>query len=447
LRKTFIATLLCVISLSAGEYDFDALLAKTLQNSHKLKTQKLSVQISKEELNSMTASEFGEVTFKEDFHRSNHAGMVFGDKLSSREASFRDFGFSDFLRASSAGLDPLPLTPQELNNPKPRNNFDTAVEYQALIFAGFKLDNLKNAAKNKISAEELLLRSDEKSVTLEMLKAYNAAVSANAYIEATKKAKESAVLIYKNTTLAYKQKVVATIELKEAEYHLVKSEGALIEAQKNAKIALAYLAYLSGATDVDFVGELKNIELKSEIVQEREDIKAGEFYVKSATDTLAAQKAAYLPQVVGFAKYGFNDNILSLSPGKDYYVVGAGLSWKLFDMGSTSAKVESARMLKQKSELMLQNGKEYAKFEIARDSLSLESKKKDLEQKAKAAELAEEIRQKYALLRKNGMTQLSELLKKEAESFMANAELINAKTELINAKAQLKIALGQNIFE
>jgi outer membrane protein len=439
--------MLCAISLSAGQYDFDSLLAKTLQNSYKLKNQKLSVEISKAELDSIVASEFGEVSFKEDFHRSNQAGMVFGDKLSSREASFRDFGFADFLRASAAGQDPLPLTPNELNSPKSRNNFDTAIEYQAQIFTGFKLSNLKNAVKNKISAEELLLKLDEKSVTLETLKAYNAAVSANAYVEAAKKANESVMSIYKNTTLAYKQKVVAAIELKEAEYHLIKSEGVLVEAQKNAKIALAYLTYLTGAADIDAVGDLKNIELGSETAQEREDIKASEFYIKSSINALAAQKSAYLPQVVGFAKYGFNDNILSLSSGKDYYVVGAGLSWKLFDMGATSSKVESARVLKQKNELALQNGKEYVRFEVTRESLNLESKKKELEQKAKASELAEEIRQKYALMRKNGLTALSELLKKEAESFMANAELINAKTELINAKAQLKMALGQNIFE
>jgi outer membrane protein len=429
LQKTFIATLLCTVSLCAGQYDFDSLLAKTLQNSYKLKNQKLSVQIFKEELNTVQASGFGEVSLKEDFHRSNHAGMVFGDKLASRETTNSDF-----------------LIPG-LNAPSARNNFDTAVEYSVPIFTGFKLSSLKNAVKNKIFAEESLLKLDEKSVILETLKAYNNAVSANAYVEAARKAKESVISIHKNTTLAYGQKVAAAIELKEAEYHLAKSEGAFIDAQKNAKIALAYLAYLSGANDIDTVGELKNIELKNEISKERDDIKASEFYAKSSADALAVEKSAFLPQVFAFAKYGFNDNTLSLSTNKDYYVAGFGLSWKLFDMGATNGKVEGARVFKQKSELALQNSKEYVKFEVTKESLNLESKKKELEQKVKAAELAEDIRQKYALMRKNGLTALSELLKKEAESFMANAELINAKTELINAKAQLKMALGQNIFE
>ncbi len=86
--------------------------------------------------------------------RSNDAGNVFGFKVQSREATFADFGFADFMGALGTGImlsaqqnngvpsfplfaqglsenggSILAIQPADLNYPAPRSHFSTKITY------------------------------------------------------------------------------------------------------------------------------------------------------------------------------------------------------------------------------------------------------------------------------------------------------------------------------
>ena len=63
----------------------------------------------------------------------------FNSKLSSREASFRDFGF-----AQVGNMSNFDIQPKDLNYPEARNNFNTKLTYDIPLFTGFKLSNQKD---------------------------------------------------------------------------------------------------------------------------------------------------------------------------------------------------------------------------------------------------------------------------------------------------------------
>ena len=67
---------------------------------------------------------------------------------------------------------------------------------------------------------------------------------------------------------------------------------------------------------------------------------------------------------------------------------------------------------------------------------------------AKSAKaLASNIFENYKIKYKNGLTSVSDLVKKEAEDSLSQAALIGATAAYLNAKAEYKYALGQGVKE
>jgi outer membrane protein len=141
MRNFLILTALSSLLL-AKVVTFNEVLKETLNNNLELKAKKLNIDKAKADLYKAKGMEWGKFIFSEEISRTNNAMYVFGMKLGSREATFRDFGFSDFLGpmgqalmiaddATPNNLNPaamagvLDIKPHDLNNPAPRSNFST----------------------------------------------------------------------------------------------------------------------------------------------------------------------------------------------------------------------------------------------------------------------------------------------------------------------------------
>ena len=85
------------VLIIAKTVTFQEALNLTLQNNKELKAKEYESKKSIEDLKEAQGYKKGKLEFSEQISRTNNAGYVFGMKLASREASFADFGFSDFL--------------------------------------------------------------------------------------------------------------------------------------------------------------------------------------------------------------------------------------------------------------------------------------------------------------------------------------------------------------
>ena len=90
--------------LLAKTVNFDTVLKESLQNNLELKAKRLNIDKAKADFEIAKGYDWGKFVFSEEISRSNNALYVFGMKLESREATFRDFGFSDFLGGVSQAL-------------------------------------------------------------------------------------------------------------------------------------------------------------------------------------------------------------------------------------------------------------------------------------------------------------------------------------------------------
>jgi outer membrane protein TolC len=242
--------------------DFPTALKEALAGNEELKAKKMEVKKAEAQLEEAKGYNWGKLTLGETYSKTNNALYVFGMKLESREATFRDFGFADFLAnmpglmaGTVSGDEVLRIQPDDLNYPHSRDNWKTNIVYEFPIFTGFKLKYAEKMAQLQLRAKSFKFQNDKEKLAIEVLKAYNGAVAAKYFIKALEKAKETTESFVKIIKAYYNQGMATQIDLLSAEKRDNEVGAMLIEARNKYKLALAYLRYLTDDDSITDVGD------------------------------------------------------------------------------------------------------------------------------------------------------------------------------------------------
>ncbi|MDC0933545.1 TolC family protein [Arcobacteraceae bacterium] len=436
--------------------DFNSSLLKTQEMNKGLKAKKLTILESKIDLDIAKGYDYGSLVFNENISKTNNAGYAFGMKLSSREATFADFGFADFLAHSPSPMDSSVLDVQsdDLNNPESRTNFETKLTYTLPIFTGFKLKNAKKMAKLQILAKIFQYKYDEKALSLEVLKAYNGAVTAKEFIKATKKAKEATSSFVNFAHELFNEGLVTSIDVKQAKVYDMGVDSEILKAANRYELAISYLRFLTSDNLISNVGFFKSIEneiinvkeLQEKAYKNRDDFSSMKYNTQTIKSKIDMEKSDYFPKVGAQIEYGYNDDEFNnINDEHDYYMAAIGLSYNLFDGFITSAKKQKAQIEYQKMKHYYDYMKDGIGLEVEKNILTLLTKQKILNQKIKANNLSDEVLEQSQELYKNHLINMSNLLLQQANQQKANAEMILAKYEKSLAAGKLKISLGENL--
>ena len=442
-------SLFIISSAYSQTLDFNEVLDLTLKNSKDLKNQKLDIDLSKLDINKVDSVSYGKLSFEEQINRTNHAGYVFNSKLSSREATFNDFGAAQYTGANS-----LYIQPENLNYPKDRNNFDTKLNYDIPLFTGFELTNQKDVLKLKRKVYELKYNLNKDQLSYEVLKAYNAAVVAKEFIQAAKKAKESIIYVKKTANAFHKEGLVTKIDVKQAKVYESNVNSKHIDAQNKFDSALAYLKFLTSNDKITDVKKLKYIKLKSldfntlykNALVNKNSLKMQNLNKKITKKSIDIANSKYYPTVYSHLEYGFNDNQLSLSDDKDYYNAMIGLKYTLFD-NTRNIDKQKSQIQYQQSSLNYEKLKDFTKLELKKALLELKSKEEILKEKKEALNLSNEIYKQSQLMYKNHLITMTNLLEQEAKLRNSQAELILAKYERSLVLANISLISGDSFIQ
>lgn len=446
MNKIYLSLLLASFSY-AQSVNFDKILDLTIKNNKDLKQQQLSIDSSKLDIDYIDSISYGKASLSHEISRTNHSGYVFNSKLSAREASFDDFGFSQMNEG-------LKTEPKNLNYPEDRNNFTTKLSYDIPLFTGFKLSNQKDILKLQEKANEIKYNLDVKELEFEVLKAYNSTVVAKDFIKALEKAKES-VEFMKNSAIAFhKEGLVTKIDVNEAKVYESNINSQLLEAQNNFQLALAYLGFLSSDDSIKDVEELENIyfkfpneeELYAKALENRDEVKMQNIQVNATKKNIEIANSSYYPSVYSHLEYGYNDDKVTVDSDKNYYIAMIGISLTLFD-NTRSIEKQKNKIEYQKASLNEEKLKDAIKLELKKAILNLETKEKVLAQKIEAKDLANDILNQAKLQYKNQLISMTTLLQQEANFRKNEALLIQARYEKSLALASLNLILGKNIKE
>lgn len=444
IKKIYLSFLISTLCYSQS-INFNEVLQQSLENSKDLKKQALNIDSIKQDYNIVDGINYGKLSISSEVSRTNHAGYVFNSKLSSREATFRDFGFSQM----NEGMD---IIPKDLNYPNDRTNINSYVSYDIPIFMGFKIENQKDILKLQEKANELLYNLDKKNLEFEILKAYNGAVVAKDFVKALEKAKQTVEFIYEGAKEFHKNGLVTKIDVNEAKVYQLNINSTLTEAKNNFNLALSYLKYLTSNENITDVENLENIyfdlknfdELYNNALETRDEVKMQNITIEANKKNIDIQKGSYYPTIFSHLEYGVNDDRFTASKDKDYYIALVGISLTLFD-SSRSAYLEKSKIEHLKSTLDYEKLKDGIKLELEKAILDYKAKQEILKEKIEAKNLAFEVLNQANLQYKNRLISMTILLSQEANFRKSESMLINARYENSLALAKLNLVLGQNL--
>lgn len=446
--------------------NFDEAMKQALKNNQELKAKKLDIEKAKQDVEEAKSYKLGKLEFNENVANTNHAGYVFGTKLAQRQAKFADFGFDQFLSQMPAlmGGDPsapsrlLETKPDKLNHPGPITNFESKLVYEVPLYTGGKLESAKKMATLQVLANEAKYARDEKMLGLEVLKAYNGAVTAKNFIKITEDSKKIALGFVKKSKKLYNDGLVRKFEVEQAESAYKNINIKLEEAKTNFSLAIAYLQFLTDNKNITDVGEMKTFyisndpigNIKENAVSKRDDYTYMTYNVKTMKEKVSFDSSDSLPVVGVHVEYGHNNSTpFGLDAGKTYYLAAVGLKYTIFDGDLTSIKKQKATIEYKK----MQSYQEYMKngiaLEVQQHYENLKTENKTLNEKMELARTSRKVLHEIEEVYDDNLkfrTSMMHLLMQLGNLVQAEADVAMSKYNRSLAGANLKLAIGESLL-
>jgi outer membrane protein TolC len=342
--------------------------------------------------------------------------MAFGSKLNQGILTQNDFN------------------PALLNDPSQTQNFASKLEIQQPLI---NIDGMyqRKAAKAKMDAMSLQSQRTKEYLTLEVEKAYMQLQLAYKGVAVLEKALEAA---NSNKTLAdnsFKQGYLQRADILNVEVHVTEVKNQLQTAKSNVQNASNYLSFLmNDETYVVYQPSdsltINNMDDKNDmkISENRSDIKAMAFASNAYDNMNKADKMAFLPSLNAFGSYELYDDQVFQGDANGY-IIGAQLSWDIFQGSKRIGKAQKSRSEFEKSKL------QYEQY-VSQTNLELNKAKRafiDAENKLNLTSLALEQSKESFRIRTN---RFKEGLEKTSDLLMAETQY-----------AQKQLEYYQTIFE
>jgi outer membrane protein TolC len=374
---------------------------KVLENGNALKIQAQQVTEAKGDLNQANAVFLPSITASYTGLTTTNPLMAFGSKLNQEVLTASDFN------------------PQLLNDPLRTDNFATKLEVRQPLI---NLDGIyqRKAAKSKFEAaqfqesrtrEHLELQVDEVYMQLQL------AYKMKDVLERSKAASEENLRIANNS---FKQGLLQRSDLLAAEVQVLEMENRLAYAQSNIANISGQLSVLMNDSNTMVYLPDETLEPVNEVVipeslsSERADLQAMMAASEAYGQQYQSDKMSFLPRLNAFGSYELYDNEF-LQADANGYLVGAQLSWDLFDGNKRFGKTQKSRAAYERSKIEYDQYVAESKLELEKAYRMLSDAGNDLTLSKKALEQYKESLR----IRKNrfraGLERTSELLFAEAK--------------------------------
>jgi outer membrane protein TolC len=419
-----------------------------LQNQNlEIKAAKIDLEAAKANEGTASGMNWGKLTFQQDVARSNDALNVFGFKLTSREASFADFGFSEF---SLTNPNILTVQPKDLNYPDDRNLFKSAIKYEVPLFAGFAISSYEDIMKKMSKLKKL----DKDQIINEKKYQLRKSYYDMALLE-TSIAHLNIVLnnikTLENTTetmidVGYAKKVdLLEVQAKEGNV-----ERLLVQMKANKELLLQYISFLLNKKVTDIKTPASDVPMPAytndEILKANIDIKKAQTGLAIRKSMQSAAEGAFYPTIGAFGELSTaDDSFLGDASDHKAYTVGARLTWNLFNGGSDASKLEKAKLDRLKVTSQVQLAKEGIALKIAKIRTEIKSSDAQIASLEKELALANAIYENYEYRYKEKLVSMSDVIIKQSLQIEKILQLQKAKNERTEKVFALeKLANGEN---
>ncbi|MEN9337170.1 MAG: hypothetical protein RLZZ500_2157 [Bacteroidota bacterium] len=323
-------------------------------------------------------------------------------------------------------LTPMDFDPNRLNNPNRTQNFATQIEVQQPLI---NLDGWmgRKAAKAKMDAYSLQSKRTQEYLQLEVVKAYMQLQLAYKAVAVMQKAEGTASANLKLVDNYFKNGMVQKTDVLNVQVRVNEIKNQLASARSNVQNASDYLAFL---LNEDIKGIYKptetlevsptEITLITTLNENRSDFQAYQKTTEAYKNVLKMQQMSLLPRLNAFGNYQLYDRKV-MGFQANGYLLGAQLSWNLFDGMKSYGKIDKAKAEFQKAETEADQYKKQSQLEFQKAQRQFQ----DAKSKVTNAQLAWEQSKEAYRIRQNrfaqGLEKTTDVL--QSETLMYQKEL------------------------
>jgi len=343
--------------------------------------------------------------------------MAFGSKLNQEILTASDFN------------------PALLNDPVKTQNFATKFEIQQPLI---NIDGIygRQAAKSKMEAYQLQTDRTKEYLELEVSKSYMQLQLAYRAVKVLEKANATGKANLKLVQNYFKQGLLQKTDLLNVQVRVNEITNQLQYAKSNIQNASDYLAFLlneetKGKTykpseELETAISVETIAVS--LSENRKDIQAMNKSTTAYQKMYMSSKMNFLPRLNAFGSYELYDKNFLDTSAKGY-LVGAQLSWNVFDGYKSIGKMNKAKADFQKAEVETEQYKKQSQLELNKTNRQLI----DAENKVTLSQLAFEQAQEGYRIRQNRFTQglekTTDLLQSETQMIQKELEHLQAVFE------------------
>ena len=332
-------------------------------------------------------------------------------------------------------LTPADFDPNLLNNPARTQNFATLIEVQQPLI---NIDGLygRQAAKAKMEAFQFQTERTKEYLQLELYKSYMQLQLAYKSVTVLQKADATAQANLKLVENYFKQGLVQKTDVLNVQVRVNEIANQLQFAKSNVHNASDYLAFLMNDDAQGKVykptelldNSITAIVANTTLSSNRKDIQAYESSTKAYHKMFLSSKMNFLPRLNAFGNYQMYDRNFMGTSAKGY-LMGAQLSWSLFDGYKSFGKMNKAKADFQKAEAETEQYKKQSQLELNKTNRQLT----DAENKVSLSQLAFQQSQEAYRIRQNrfaqGLEKTTDLLQSETQMIQKELEHLQSVFE------------------
>ena len=399
-----------------------------------IKSANLEIKSAKQDTKTASGNHWGKLDFIQDIARSNDAGSVFGFKLTSREATFGDFGFADFLTPPPGTTDILKVQPDDLNYPDTRNFYQSKLKYEIPIFTGFKITSYTNIMKSMTKMKSLDKVKLQQEKIYELRKSFY-----DMALLKTSQKNLNVILSNINTLEEITKNMIEVGYAKKVDLLEVKAKKGNVERlisqmESNQELLYHYISFLLNQKVTDIQTPSDDVDMPN---MSDEDILNANVDIKRASNGLIIRKnmvnveqSAYYPMVGAFGEVATaDDSFLGDASDHKSYTIGARLTWNIFNGGIDGANVEKSRLEYIKTQNQVALAKSGISLKIKKIRTEIKTFDSDIESLKKELDLANEIYKNYEARYKEKLSSMSDVIIKQSQQIEKILQLQQAKNK------------------
>ncbi len=409
------------------------------ENNQEIAIANRDLEIEKNKLASINGYKLGKLDLVQNVMRTNDSGDAFGFKLSSREATFNDFGFDQFLAGmgtieQDGGASLLKTQPKYLNYPEATNYFKTELKYELPIYTGGKLSAGEKMAQkmteiSSLSRDKII---DEK--IYELRRSYSDMALLNATIQHLSIISNNLKTLENIANNLIKEGYGKDVDLLEVKARKSAVERMIAQSQSRRELLYKYISFLVGSeitqietfcTDHTF----KNISIDN-FLAENLDIKTAQKGLEISEQNINFNRSEFLPKVGAFGKISTADNnFLNEADRHASWTIGVQMSWNLFNGGIDEANLEEAKLKKLKTQEQIKLAESGLKLQFETISTEIKNLNDEIIKLNSELDLTNQIYKNYEEFYRENLKPMSDVIVKQSEQLQKIMELLQLRNK------------------